>query len=114
MVYNVPVMKNQTLTLDTSKYPYYVGSYEREILDNLSAGEITMEVIPVYDIDSISKRVYISVQIEQCFSVQASLDSEDNLFNGWIDMGLWSANLHPTIWNMLVAVLGITSDKIAI
>ena len=105
-------MKNQ-LSLNRDKAPKFMTPYEEEIIESLSSGEIILEVMPVYDTDSISNRVYIMVQNEERFSVQANLDADGNLFHGWIDQGWCSENLHPSIWNLIVNVLELTPEKLS-
>ena len=106
-------MKNNILTINLDKAPKYMTPYEKEIIESLSSGEIILEILPVYDEDSISKRVYITVQNEERFSVQANLDADGNLFHGWIDQGWCSENLHPSIWNLIKTVLSITPEQLS-
>ena len=106
-------MKNNTLTINLDKAPKFMTPYEKEIIESLSSGEIILEVLSVYDEDSISKRVYITVQNEERFSVQANLDTDGNLFHGWIDQGWCSESLHPSIWNIIVEVLELTPEKLS-
>ena len=87
--------------------------YEQEIIDALASGEIVLDVIPVYDTDSVSKRIYITVQNEERFSVQANINSDGNLFHGWIDQGNCSHNLHPVTWDLIVRVLDLTPNKLS-
>jgi hypothetical protein len=77
--YHILVMKIQ-LSLNRDKAPKSMTPYEEEIIESLSSGDIILEVLPVYDMDSITKRVYIFVQNENGFSVQANLDADGNLF----------------------------------
>ena len=106
-------MKNNILNINLDKAPKFMTPYEKEIIESLSSGEIILEVLPVYDMDSITKRVYITVQNEERFSVQANLDSDDNLFHGWIDQGWCSENLHPSIWIIIANVLELTPEKLS-
>jgi hypothetical protein len=106
-------MKNTTLNLNLSKAPHYKTPYEEEILSSLSSGEIIMEVQSVSDSDSVSKHVYITVMNDERFCVQANLDSNGNLFHGWIDQGNCSHNLHPVTWDLIVRVLELTPNKLS-
>lgn len=116
LVYNALVMKKTNvpflLNLNLSKAPHFKTPYEEEILSSLSSGEIIMEVQSASDSNSVSKRVYITVMNEKRFCVQANLDSDGNLFHGWIDQGNCSHNLHPVTWNLIVRVLELTPDKL--